>query len=297
MDFDRTSDNSFGSDGCFESDMIPNAGLPSIWCEGCLLTLLYEDKYRHLSRADFWIASANAVIRQTSINNALDLKGVFAWGRVDAESCSGSSNRLPAPTGCAQTEAAFITRMGLEWIDAVALMGAHSLGRGSIDFSGHEGVWVANADEAQIFDKRYYEEIYSNSWRPRVGERTQNWTTGPPNSDDPNPRLMLNTDICLVYDIDESVDCCTRTDQFFPDGGTECLTDELASRQCPFYSQSSSRIEAVDAVEEMLGGELPNSNNDPFYNAYTEAWVKATENGWDNLLPLAESCDGQSLFS
>lgn len=300
MDYDRRSTtNSYGSDGCFESDMDANAGLPeSTWCKSCMFRTLYEVKYSHISRADFWIASANAVIRQTSVNNALDMKEEFTWGRVDTNSCSGSADRLPSPSGCDSTEGTFLTRMGMSWRETVALMGAHSLGRGSRSFSGHEGVWVDNADDAQVFDKQYYEEIYLNAWRPRnIGEQHQDWTTGQTNSSHPNPRMMLNTDICLVYDIDDSVNCCSRIDQFLSEGGNQCLSNELSGRNCPFYSQFSSRREAADAVLEFVGGSFPNTNNEPFYTAFTAAWVKATGNGWSGLSPLAESCETQNVFA
>eukprot|EP00804_Cyclotella_cryptica_P029090 CCRYP_005275-RB/>CCRYP_005275-RB protein AED:0.07 eAED:0.07 QI:278/0.6/0.83/1/0.6/0.5/6/445/730 len=272
MDFDRSSSEKYGPDGCFDPAHDANRGLPDdVWCETCLLRSLYEAKYSRLSRADFWIASANAVIRQTSINNTLDLKEHFTWGRIDKDSCQGSGDRIPAPTKCSEVESAFLVRMGLEWRDAVALLGAHSLGRGNASFSGHEGVWVDNADDAQVFDKQYYEELYLNAWRPRnAGKEEQDWTTGydADSINNTNPRLMLNTDLCLVYDI-ESVnnDCCTRTDHFYGN--------------------------AADAVSEYLGGTFPNTNNGPFYFGFTNAWVKATALGWDNLFPLSDICESQ----
>jgi hypothetical protein len=132
MDYDQ---NNFtypmGTDGCFDPDHQANAGLPeSVWCDTCTLKLLYESKYTHVSRADFWVAAANAVIRQTSIDSVLDLRDTFLWGRVDADSCVGSGDRLPIPGGCDEVEGVFLTRMGLGWRDVVALMGAHTLGRG-----------------------------------------------------------------------------------------------------------------------------------------------------------------------
>jgi hypothetical protein len=159
MDFDkRDRSNPMGSDGCFDESHPTNKGLPeSVWCKTCLLRRLYEERYSFLSRADFWIASANAVIRQTSEKHALDLKDTFRWGRKDKSTCRHSASRLPEATGCKDVESAFLTRMGLEWRDAVALMGAHSLGRGSAEFSGHEGTWVDTAVDAQVFDKQYFE--------------------------------------------------------------------------------------------------------------------------------------------
>eukprot|EP00986_Skeletonema_menzelii_P015809 scaffold12763_cov96-Skeletonema_menzelii.AAC.1 len=69
--------------------------------------------------------------------------------------------------------------MGLSWRDATALMGAHTLGRGDEDFSGHHGTWVGSNTDALVFDKAYYDEVLSNSWRPRnVDSALENWTTG-----------------------------------------------------------------------------------------------------------------------
>ena len=49
--------------------------------------------------------------------------------------------------------------------------------------------------------------------------------------------MMLNTDICLVYDIDayidENVPCCTRTGAFYTDGEDQCVDVDAAARSCP----------------------------------------------------------------
>jgi hypothetical protein len=136
MDYDRNALNTYGSDGCIDTTHQANAGLPqSVWCTTCSLRVLYETKYSFLSRADYWIAAAQAVIRQTSVNHTLDLKEEFTWGRIDRDTCDGSGERLPIPSGCGEVEDTFLDRMGLEWRDAVALMGAHSLGRGNASVS------------------------------------------------------------------------------------------------------------------------------------------------------------------
>lgn len=135
MDFDRRSGANFGPDGCFDANHPSNDGLETIWCRGCPLKILYDEKYSHLSRADYWIAAANAVIRQTSIDNRLDLKDTFVWGRKDRDVCRGSGDRLPEASGCSEVEDVFLRRMGLDWHDAVALLGAHTLGRGDRDVS------------------------------------------------------------------------------------------------------------------------------------------------------------------
>jgi hypothetical protein len=130
MDYNPSLSPRMGPDGCFDPDHPNNAGLDTVWCEDCVLTLLHGHKYSHISRADFWVASANAVIHLTSVDNALDMRETFRWGRKDRDSCIGSGQRLPRPSGCQQVEAVFLTRMGLSWREAVALLGAHTLGRG-----------------------------------------------------------------------------------------------------------------------------------------------------------------------
>lgn len=284
MDYDQNDpSNPMGMDGCYDQDDPSNKGLETIWCQTCELRILYRDKYSHLSRSDFWVASANAVIRQTSIDNLLDLRDTFLWGRKDSDTCPGSGDRLPETSGCDQVEDVFLRRMGLTWTDTVALLGAHTLGRGDIRFSGHDGTWSSSDKEAQVFDKQYYEAFFTETWRPRnMGQDTQDWRSGFSGG-----RLMLNTDMCLVFDINEYVErnipCCTGQDQ--------CFDVEAVMGRCPMYASLSQRSSATEAVREMLGGSLISKNNAPFYNAFAKAWGKATTLGMDEgLSSLVNSC-------
>lgn len=189
----------------------------------------------------------------------------------------------------------------------------------SRQFSGHHGIWEDTDTDAQVcacmhaavlsfaceivmslltslsfhlqrFDKQYFEEIYLNSWRPRnSGTSLQDWTTGRPGST--TTRMMLNTDLCLVYDIPgNNLPCCTRTGVLYPNGDDTCIEAEAAARKCPVLSASHSRYEARQTVGEMLGGSFPNSNNVPFYSAFTESWNKATTLGQSNLSLLKSTC-------
>lgn len=83
------------------------------------------------------LQAGNAVIFLTSINNSLDLRNTFYWGRTTLDSCSGSDERLPTTAGCQEVEGVFLERMGLTWKDAVALLGAHTLGRGQKQVRNH----------------------------------------------------------------------------------------------------------------------------------------------------------------
>eukprot|EP00581_Thalassiosira_minuscula_P017134 CAMPEP_0183721494 /NCGR_PEP_ID=MMETSP0737-20130205/13753_1 /TAXON_ID=385413 /ORGANISM="Thalassiosira miniscula, Strain CCMP1093" /LENGTH=461 /DNA_ID=CAMNT_0025951507 /DNA_START=66 /DNA_END=1451 /DNA_ORIENTATION=- len=290
MDFDRRDGrNPMGADGCYDERSDNNAGLETIWCGTCPLKQLYDRKYSGISRADFWIAASNAVIRQTSVRGDMDLKDTFLWGRRDRDSCPRSGDRLPIPSDCDEVEDVFLKRMGLTWHDAVALLGAHTLGMGNAAFSGHDGTWVESNRAAQVFDKGYYEELFTNAWRPRrMGGRKQDWTTGF-NGNGKN-RVMLNTDMCLVFDIDEHirdrVPCCSRTNTYYQNGLNQCIDREATRRRCPMYSGSNPRRQATDAVREMLGGSVSSNNQKPFYNAFARAWRKATTVGQDDLKPL-----------
>ncbi len=132
MDHDSNSiDDPMGSDGCLDWQSPKNAGLSSIWHEGSELYRMWAEGYADLSWGDFWIIAANGVVYETSVDGMkLDLIDTFLWGRDDRGSCPGSADRLPSSEGCRQVEGVFLERMGLTWRDAVALLGAHTLGQG-----------------------------------------------------------------------------------------------------------------------------------------------------------------------
>lgn len=119
-----------------------------------------------------------------------------------------------------------------------------------------------------------------NIGEPGNGGAPQDWTTG--TSGD---QMMLNTDVCLVYDIDENVDtgtnCCTKFD-----GEAPCIEGEGAMRRCSRYHESEPKRSARDAVMEYGGGD----DNSRFYSAFAEAWGKATNLGHTNLASLETNC-------
>lgn len=98
--------------------------------------------------------------------------------------------------------------------------------------------------------------------------------------------MMLNTDLCLVYNIERTGnECCTREG--------ECQT--YRGLQCPIYDSGDKRREAADAVISFIGDSMDNEDNIPFYTAFAEAWEKAINLGWNNLSFL-DMCDGQNVF-
>ena len=148
MDYDQDDEDPMGMDGCLDWLSPMNAGLNSIWNFYTPLYRLYEEKYSDISRPDFWVIAANAVILLTSVDNALDLQNTFYWGRRERDECDGSASRLPSTQNCQQVEGVFLDRMGMKWKDAVALLGAHVLGRGSREVSlSHESVIIISMNK------------------------------------------------------------------------------------------------------------------------------------------------------
>jgi len=277
MDYDQNdASEPGGSDGCLDLDNPANAGLSSIWCEddeACPFSFLYELDYSsYMSKADFWVAGATKVVEITSVTNT-PFAMPFRYGRIDNDNCPSSSSRLPADSGCTAVEGVFIDRMGLTWTDATALLGGHTLGRGDAEFSGHPGTWVDTDAQSTVFDKRYYRELLDRGWRPRFQDAGTDWVWGGAARD----VMMLNADICLAFDIPDGNDqtCCTNIERNCREFTTQCATSETV------------RPEAYQAVHF-----FNDNNQNTFYNAFQSAWIKATENGIDNLQEVSDTCTG-----
>ncbi len=155
MDYDQDDDDRMGMDGCLDWLSPTNAGLSSIWNSYTPFYRLYEEKYSDISRPDFWVIAANAVILLTSVDNALDLQNTFYWGRRERDECDGSALRLPSTQNCQQVEGVFLDRMGMKWKDAVALLGAHVLGRGNREVRLHHVSVIIISMNAMKFLKSF----------------------------------------------------------------------------------------------------------------------------------------------
>lgn len=99
---------------------------------------------------------------------------------------------------------------------------------------------------------------------------------------------MLNTDICLRFDIPEGnvPNCCTNTDQNCRGVTARCDSSEAV------------RPAAFNAFEDFRNpGGNRQTRNDPFYRAYETAWKIATENGYPegSLHELADTCEAPTV--
>ena len=98
-----------------------------------------------ISRSDFWVLAAKAAVELAA---DCDYTVGFRYGRTDNAECAvatqyAAGSRLPSAEGDqAEIERVFVTQMGLTFDDAVALLGAHTLGRAQRGNSGYEGPWT-----------------------------------------------------------------------------------------------------------------------------------------------------------
>lgn len=175
-EIDVTQPDKLGPDGCL-SNTAENAGLiPFRRVTSTIVDELFEPIFQQycdtISRADFW-----ALIGWLSINiaSAGGIALQYQYGRIDAVTCPVPSTRLPsAQLGRSAINKVFQTQMGLTLVDAVTLIGAHTIGHVHPEFSGYGTAptpaptsVATNADlltnawdtTPQTFDNEYYRSL------------------------------------------------------------------------------------------------------------------------------------------
>lgn len=87
----------------------------------------------------------------------------------------------------------------------MTLMGVHSVGRARKENSGYEGPWTSTPG---VFDNSYYSSQLLNGWEPvKVGPGKHQWNVS--NAVKPEKLMMLNTDICLGWNLNKPLQACT----------------------------------------------------------------------------------------
>jgi len=128
----------------------------------------------------------------------------FKYGRVTSSTCSWALGRLPQPgNGCAANEETFVNRMGLTWEEVTAMMGVHTIGSASINASGYDG-WWSDLVNSSYFNNNYYVSMLAKGWAPRLavnGNPAKNQWTRVDNGQFSNTQMMLDTDLCLAFDL------------------------------------------------------------------------------------------------
>lgn len=187
--FNQNTQDDFGIDGCVDLNNPDNNGLQDA-IE--LLNIIHAPWCDVISRADFWVLAGYVAV-EISAPNGFTLPA-FRYGRTTNDNCvdaDGAVSRLPAAShGMEEIDRVFVTAMGLTRADAVALLGAHTLGRMETANSGFNGPWTNNPG---VFNNEYYDTLVNDPWMPQNNAGNRQWVAG--------PRVMLNADMELQFNV------------------------------------------------------------------------------------------------
>eukprot|EP01041_Mallomonas_annulata_P001192 gene1192-2320_t len=264
----NNTDGSSGPDGCLNFNSRDNIGLSEIWFGNSkpstkfILFDLYRNYFSSFSsKADFWALASNVAVLLANGPDIYDRKPpsgslqkphctcvgtycdiithpnantsypciAFHFGRKDAFSCLSDEGRLPdSQLDHTHIKDVFTDRLGFTPREIVALMGAHSVGRATLDesqigFTNAEvyrlnktalnnppsvpisGAWSDTPDQ---FTTDFYDNMLSMSWLHDTHTTLADGFTPfyPPAktfqwSNNKQALLMLNTDLSLIWDI------------------------------------------------------------------------------------------------
>jgi len=213
-EIDIRATDAMGPDGCL-SPSSDNAGLIESGTSKILTVLepIWQKYCDQISRADFWFLFAKLSV-EFAAGGPGNINIPYYWGRIDKipGSCSPPvTTRLPnAQLGLGMLNTVFVSQMGMTLIDAVTLLGAHTLGHVHTTNSGYGAPGInptANAainswdGTPTIFDNRYYNRLLNIPWRNTgavtnsAGSSIDTWVNGGAST------VMLNADMNLAYAI------------------------------------------------------------------------------------------------
>jgi len=213
-EIDIRATDTMGPDGCL-SPSSDNAGLIEAGSTKILTVLepIWQKYCDQISRADFWFLFAKLSV-EFAAGGTGNINIPFYWGRVDKTpgACTPpAAGRLPsAQLGLAVLNTVFVSQMGLTLVDAVTLLGAHSLGHVHTANSGYGAPGVNPAANVAVnswdgtpttFDNRYYNRLLNIPWRntgtvtTAAGASIDTWVNGGAST------IMLNADMNLAYAI------------------------------------------------------------------------------------------------
>ncbi|CAE7355462.1 unnamed protein product, partial [Symbiodinium necroappetens] len=321
-DFMDFANGQGGADACTDMTDADNGGLPACLANGehgISLREVYQDFCTSVSLADFLVIAAEAVIMSTRARHEtanpsaprLDLRSSFRFGRTTAVTCDFAAGRLPNPeNGCDAVEQTFLDGMGLDWTEAAALMGVHSLGRAQVSNSGYHG-WWSDPENSRRFNNDYFVSLLAKGWIPELavaGNAGKNqWERSDIGRDTSfdGHEMMLNSDLCLVYSengrnggpvLATEHDCCAwLTSDTIPgalssNGGEYCGGNPGRGErgQCcgdqagDCGDRNDPNGPAADAVLLFAGNEAA------WLESFVRAWTIAIDNGHENLHALGQ---------
>ena len=207
-----------GCDGCLDMSRPPNGGLTRYIT---ILDGLFTRRYaKKMSRADFYALAAVAGLEKATSCSQDKFLGRYQlkFGRQDCSTVphEDSQNNFPNVVGnIDDTLSYFAKEFGFNTRETVALLGAHTLGRVSMETSGFEERWVRNTlandvNPASVLDNEYYKELLRpwvqvNITSPFNGRTRAQWQDPNTPANTVSTRLnpdqlpmLLNVDFCFA---------------------------------------------------------------------------------------------------
>ncbi|CAH1784078.1 unnamed protein product [Owenia fusiformis] len=238
-----------GCDGCVNLANPDNDGLRPYIRD---LEDVYANFEGIISRADFWQLAGLEALERAAGTDRPDIP--FLVGRIDCSTSPDTSDVEAFPTNGGHGNLGnvldfFQSGFNLGERDAVAILGAHTLGRARTGASGFNGPWVRNED---LFDNAYYRDLLDENlmWIQTninpTGEDRWQWVHGRAGGRRGKRQaggggpMMLNSDMCLVKDITADSDGRSSCNYFScADSPTFSIVEEYANNNALWVSEYS----------------------------------------------------------
>ena len=169
--------------------------------------------------------------------------------------------------------------------DKVAILGAHTLGRCSVENSGFEGTWIRGRNggsfKSDLLDNEYYKQLRGN-WTQvtAVGGTEKQWQrfdTNPNSATDDfnQPNMFLNVDMSIQWDLE--------TNGALASDGLASCTVIVENNQCVSVNNDccNSASTNIGNIRTSLFKEYTQSN-EVWIADFTIAFNKMVETRLDN---------------
>ena len=210
-------------DGCIDHSNPGNAGLKEYSDK---IDELYKNYTGKISRADMYALAAVVALNRSTYDAPVKYQGLkhFKVGRKDCSKSPDEDKSVDLPKGTDGTKKTFkffAKEFGFNEREATTLLGAHTLGKCTLENSGFDGAWVGKEFSTvkpgantlaptSVLDNAYYREIIDRvDWIqvPLKNGKKQWQVPDHPIPNDvvqliPKTTLLLNSDISLSWNIE-----------------------------------------------------------------------------------------------
>ena len=213
-----------GCDGCLNIEDRGNNGLEDIFS---IMNNIYDNEGYNvtgISRADFYALAGIVAVRHAADQQSCSELGLstnctkpvptmfIRYGRKDCPTSPNTTRIIKFPKAHGNLSVIldlFQVQINMTMRQAVAIIGAHSLGDAGRDRSGFLGPWTTPTNR---FDNAFFRRLRNpnNVWFQQVFNRSgfllyqwvryENGNMPLPNADPP-PSMMLNTDMVYKFNI------------------------------------------------------------------------------------------------